>query len=152
MLGRIKEPTAMTNLDENAVRTLVHRPAVDVLPGATVRSVAQTLVSESVGIAVVRGRGRPGPGTHAAGMVSERDIVEWLAGGSDPDHAHAEDLMTAELASVRPDESIRTAALRMLDNDVRHLPVVDGDTVIGVISMRDALHALLDGESEARAR
>src|SRR5690348_15816225 len=139
----------MTDLDTNAVRTLVHRPAVDVLPGATIRSVAQTLVSESVGIAVVQARHRPGPGTRAAGIISERDIVEWIADGSDPDTACAEDLMTAELASVRPDESIRTAALRMLENEVRHLPVVDGDTVIGVISMRDALQALLEREQVA---
>jgi CBS domain-containing protein len=134
-----------TDLDHDAVRTLVHRPPVDVLPGATVRSVAQTLATESVGMVIVRAPRRPGPGTRAAGLVSERDIVQWIADGSDPDTARAEDLMTAELASVRPDESIRTAALRMLENEVRHLPVVDGDRVIGVISMRDALEALLDG-------
>ena len=104
-----------------------------------------------MGIVVVRGRRPPGPGTTAAGMVSERDIVQWIADGSDPDGSHAADLMTAELAFVRSDESIRTAALRMLENDVRHLPVIDGETVIGVISMRDALHALLDGEADTHA-
>lgn len=141
----------MTDLDQDAVRTLVHRPAVDVLPGATVRAVAQTLAAESVGVAVVHARSRPGPGLRVAGLVSERDIVQWIADGSDPDTARAEDLMTTELASVRPGESIRTAALRMLDNDVRHLPVVDGDTVVGVISMRDTLQALLAGEADAHA-
>jgi CBS domain-containing protein len=52
--------------------------------------------------------------------------------------------MTSELASTRPDESIRDAARAMLDNEIRHLPVVDGDVIVGVISMRDVLQAVLD--------
>jgi CBS domain-containing protein len=124
------------------VRTLAHRPAVDVLPDASLRAVAETLDEESVGVAVVLAPHPPG-GTRAAGLVSERDIVRALADGADPDSTAADDVMTADLVSVAPEDSLGTAARRMLDNEVRHLPVVAGDDIVGVISMRDLVEALL---------
>ena len=129
----------------DSVRTLVHRPAVDVLPDATLRALAQLLSDESVGVVVVRTPQRRGlPGTKVSGLVSERDLTQAIADGADPDTTRVEEIMTSELAATRPDEAIRDAARRMLDNEVRHLPVVDGDVVIGVISMRDVLEALVD--------
>jgi len=127
-----------------AVRTLVHRPAVDVLPETTLRGVAEVLNEEVIGLAIVRAPHPQGSGTRAAGLVSERDIVAALADGSDPDRTRAEDVMTGDLASARPDESIRDAAMRMIENDVRHLPVLDGDDVVGLISLRDVVQALLE--------
>jgi len=132
----------MASVDTDSLRILMHRPAVEVLPDTTLRSAAGTLADESVGVAVVRGHQTPGPGTRAVGLVSERDIVRALAEGADPDTATAGDVMTADLASASPDESISVAAARMLESEIRHLPVVDGDRVVGVVSMRDVLEAL----------
>jgi CBS domain-containing protein len=131
-----------------SVRTLVHRLAVDVPPDASLRSVAETLNEEEVGIAIVRRPHPPGHGTRAAGLVSERDIVRALAEGMDPDDTGADDVMTGDLASVAPHESIRLAAQRMIDNDIRHLPVIEGEDVVGVISMRDVLRVLLESADE----
>ena len=128
----------------DSVRTLVHRPAVDVLPDTTLRVLAQTLSEESVGVAVVRAPHQPGLGTRALGLVSERDLAQAIADGADPDVTRAENIMTADLASIRPDERIDVAAQCMLDNEIRHLPVLDGENVVGVVSMRDVLEALLD--------
>jgi CBS domain-containing protein len=80
-------------------------------------------------------------------LVSERDIVESIASGSDPDLTSAESAMTSSLASAHPDEPMLVAAGRMLENQVRHLPVVDGDTVIGMVSARDVLAALVEEAS-----
>ena len=128
---------------EATVRSLVHRPAVEVALRDTLRSVARTLAEESVGLAVVTAPHGPGRGTRAAGVVSERDVVAALADGADPDEVWAENVMTADLAATTLDEPVVTAARRMLDNEIRHLPVYDGEALVGVVSMRDALDAAI---------
>jgi CBS domain-containing protein len=129
---------------EDVVRGLIRRSAVEVAPEATLRVVAEILGEESVGAVVVRAPHPAGPGTRASGLVSERDVVQAVASGADPDRTSAESVMTSYLASAHPDELVLTAARRMLENEIRHLPVVEGDTVIGVISARDVLEALVD--------
>jgi CBS domain-containing protein len=127
----------------DAVRILVHRPPVDVYPDASLRAVAETMRDETIGVVIVRAPHPHGSGTRAAGLVSERDIVQAIADGSDLDRTRAEDVMTDDLASARPDEPIRDAAMRMIENDIRHLPVLDDDDVVGVLSLRDVVEALL---------
>jgi CBS domain-containing protein len=135
---------------DDPVRALVHRPAVDVLPDTTLRRLAQLLDAESVGVAVVRAPHRSGTGLRAAGIVSERDVVRAIGEGADPEIARAEDVMTEDMAFATPDESIRSVSRRMLDDEIRHLPVVDDGDVIGVVSMRDLLEAQLDSDTTAR--
>jgi CBS domain-containing protein len=66
-----------------------------------------------------------------------------IAEGRDLDRTSAEEVMTADLASASPDETVRGAARRMLDNEIRHLPVIEHGAVVGVISVRDVLEAFL---------
>jgi CBS domain-containing protein len=129
---------------DESVRSLLHRPAVEVALRDTLRSVARTLTEESVGVAVVVAHHELGRGAHAVGVISERDVVAALADGADPDEIWAEDVMTEDLASAAPDDPVLAAARCMLDNEIRHLPVVEGDAIVGVISIRDALQAALD--------
>ena len=107
------------------------------------RTVAQILAEESIGAVVVRGTRPPGaPGSRAEGVVSERDIVQALADGHDPDRTRAQDVMTLDLASAAPEESVLEVAKRMLDNEIRHMPVMADGVVVGVISERDVLRVL----------
>jgi CBS domain-containing protein len=128
---------------EETVRMLVHRPAVEVALRDTLRAVARTLTEESVGVAVVTAAPGAARGNRAAGLVSERDVVAALADGADPDETWAEDVMTEDLASTTLDESVPAAARRMLANEIRHLPVIDGEEIVGVVSIRDTLEAEL---------
>ena len=133
------------NVEEEAVRTLVKRPPVVVHPESTLRAVAETLSEELIGAVVVRGTRPPGAhGSHAEGVVSERDIVQALADGLDPDTARAQDVMTLDLACAAPNESVLSVAARMLDNEIRHLPVTEDGVVVGMVSERDALRVLVD--------
>lgn len=139
-------------VEDETVRNLVKRLPVEVYPESTLRAVAETLCEESIGAVVVRGARPPGaPGSHAEGVVSERDIVQALADGLDPDTTRAEDVMTLNLACAAPNEPLLTVAARMLDNEIRHLPVTENGVVIGVVSERDALRLLVD-EHRARTR
>ena len=130
--------------EDEAVGTLVRRPPVVVGPDTTVRRVAQILAEESIGAVVVR-RERPdeAPHRYTIGVVSERDISHAIARGQDPDSTLATDVMTTELAHAEPGDTIVRVAARMIANEVRHLPVTEDEALIGVISERDVLRALV---------
>ncbi len=133
------------SIENTTVRTLIDRPTVDVDPDATLRQVAETLAGDYIGVAVVRGAPPSrGPGTHAAGLISERDIVRALAEGADPDEEIAQNVMTLDLVSLPPGATLSVVAECMVDNEIRHVPVIDDGVVVGVVSERGILRALLD--------
>jgi CBS domain-containing protein len=116
---------------------------VTVYPGATLRAVAETMVEETIGAVVVRGeRGPLAPGVRPLGIVSERDITGAVAENRNLDRVRAEDVMTTTLASASPDDALLDVARLMIDNEIRHLPLVTHDAVVGVVSERDVLRAL----------
>ena len=81
-----------------------------------------------------------------AGIVSERDVIIHLAAGADPDHLTAGDVMSSDLVTVEPEESVVDAARRMRDDQIRHLPVLEDGAIAGMISMRDLFAVLIDHE------
>ena len=119
-------------------RIMVRRP-VSVPQAATLREVAHELADDAIGAVVVDNPGG------AVGLVSERDVVGAVAAGDDLDDHQVADLMSTDLVTARPDDSIRTVATLMDDAGVRHILINDGATVIGIVSVRDVLPALLRG-------
>ena len=126
----------MTVADE-PVQSLIQRPALLVHLDDTLRQVAETFETESVGAAVVKG-------THPIGLVSERDVLNALAGGADPATTRVSEIMTDDVAVAAPNDRVLDVTRRMLDNEIRHVPVVEDDVVIGVVSVRDVLRAFAD--------
>ena len=120
---------------ETTLRDLVQRGTVTVPPSATLRDAAVVMDREEVGAVVVVVDGR------AAGVLSERDVVGAVANGEDVDDVRAEDVMAVDLVSASVDDTVAEAAAAMLAGNIRHLPVVDGDAVAGVVSIRDVLAA-----------
>jgi CBS domain-containing protein len=115
------------------------RRGVGVPQAATLREVARELANDEIGAVVVENPGGTG------GLVSERDLVGAVAAGDDLDDHQVADLMSTDLVTARPDDSIRTVATLMDDAGVRHILIDDGATVIGIVSVRDVLPALLRG-------
>jgi signal-transduction protein with cAMP-binding, CBS, and nucleotidyltransferase domain len=101
-------------------------------PGHTLRDAAQRMTEKSVGAAVVIDEAQPGPA-----IVSERDILNSLGRGEDPDAERVADHMTDTVISASPDWSLERAAVEMSRRHIRHLVVVDGGDLVGVLSMRD---------------
>ena len=121
------------------VHQLVARPAVYVHPNDTLRRLSETFAEESIGAALVRG-------PHGAiGLVSERDVIVALAEGANPDRTTAEQVMNEDLVTIGPNDDLLEAVHRMLDAEVRHLPVTENGVAAGMISARDALRAFADG-------
>jgi CBS domain-containing protein len=75
-------------------------------------------------------------------------VLSALASGSDPDDTYVRDVMTEDLAVASPTDPIIDVAFRMLDDEIRHMPIVEDGVVVGVVSGRDALRVLAE---QARA-
>ena len=101
-------------------------------PGHSLRDAAAAMWGRRVGAAVVHDPEAPGPG-----VITERDILQAVAQGKDPSTEHVADHLTANLTFARRDWSLEHAAATMIDGGFRHLVVVEGSDVIGILSMRD---------------
>jgi CBS domain-containing protein len=71
------------------------------------------------------------------GIVTERDLTAAVADGVDPARTLVRGLMTPAPATVAPGDELADAARTMVELGVRHLPVVDGDRLVGMLSIRD---------------
>ena len=120
---------------DEPVTRLVSRGPVTVAPTVTLRELSEVLVREEVGVALVM------RDAMAVGLVSERDVVRAVADGHDVDDDRVEDVMTFEVVAIDSRETITAAAEQMLDGEIRHLLVSDGEQSLGVISIRDVLAA-----------
>jgi signal-transduction protein with cAMP-binding, CBS, and nucleotidyltransferase domain len=100
--------------------------------GHTLREAARRMSERNVGAAVVLDEEEPVPG-----IVSERDILISLGRGEDPDTELIGDHMTDSMITASPDWSLERAAVEMSKRHIRHLVVVEGPEIVGVLSMRD---------------
>jgi CBS domain-containing protein len=112
-------------------------------PGHTLREAAETMWERHVGAAVVLDPDAPGPG-----VITERDILRSVAEGRNPDEERVADHLTANLTFAGPYWSLEQAASAMVRGGFRHLVVVDGSELVGILSMRDIVRVWI-GEGAA---
>ncbi len=117
------------------LRDLMNTSVVIARPDTTVQEAATGMVRARVGSVVVL------QGTFLAGILTERDVLRAAASGDDLRISLVAKWMSADPQSASPDMSAEEAAQIMLLNGFRHLPVVDGRTVCGVVSIRDLFAA-----------
>ena len=101
-------------------------------PGHSLREAARLMTEQSVGAGVVIDEECPGPR-----IISERDILNSLGRGEDPDSERVGDHMSDTLIAAAPDWSLERAAMEMSKRHIRHLVVVESGELVGVLSMRD---------------
>jgi CBS domain-containing protein len=112
------------------------RSLVSADPGMSVRDAAKLMASEKIGALPVVKAGR------LAGIFTERDaLVRVLARGLDPDSTLVADVMTADPVTIDARRPLKHALQMMVDGNFRHVPVVEGGSVVGMVSARDALGA-----------
>jgi len=76
-------------------------------------------------------------GERLVGIVTERDVVKSVAHGLDPKETRLKDVMTTDLVTIGPMTTLKEAAEIMAGKWIRHLPIVEGSKVVGMISQRD---------------
>ena len=118
------------------VRDVMTSAVLTVGPTHTVRQVAQAMRTRHVGAAVVHDPDADGPG-----ILTERDVLECVAAGQDPDTELAADHLTPEAVVGMPDWDLDRAAAAMVNGGFRHLVICADDEVVGVLSVRDIVKA-----------
>jgi CBS domain-containing protein len=109
-----------------------------VSPAATVHDAVKVLAEMNIGALVVM------EGDSLAGIVSERDYLRKIAFEQrDSSGITVAEIMTSPVACARPDQSVEECMAMMTDKRIRHLPVVEDDKLVGVISIGDLVKAII---------
>jgi len=127
------------------LRDLMHTSVVSAAPDTAVAEAAAAMVRAKAGSAVVM------QGSFLAGILTERDVLRAAASGEDLSRSLVSEWMTPDPQSASPSASIEDAAQIMLLNGFRHLPVVEGREVRGVVSLRDLFAARIRRPAAPRA-
>ena len=114
------------------VRDGMSSVVLTVNPGHSLRDAAAAMAQRRVGAAVVIDPEQPGPG-----ILTERDLLQSIGSGQDPDRELVSDHLSSQLTFAAPDWSLEAAAEAMVRGGFRHLIIVDGGTITGILSMRD---------------
>ncbi len=112
---------------------------VSVAPGSSVGEAAKTLSARRIGAVVVSSDGK-----QMAGILSERDIVRAIGANgpgclADP----VESMMTSKIISATSTETVDSVLAKMTDGRFRHMPVMEGSEMFGLISIGDVVKAQL---------
>jgi CBS domain-containing protein len=121
---------------------IMQREVLAVAPEDTLGFAAEQMADRGVGASVVLDYGR------LIGILSERDILRAVAGRVHSSEARVREWMTADPITASPSTSPQEAARIMVEHGFRHLPVVEDEQAVGIISIRDVVRWTVE-EAEA---
>ena len=121
------------------VRDGMSKVVLTVGPQHTLREAAHLMADRRVGAAVVLD-----PDSSGLGILTERDVLDSVGRGQDPDSERVADHLTSDIVFAAPDWSLEEAAVAMVRGGFRHLVVTDGAEVAGLLSMRDVVRCWTD--------
>ena len=113
------------------VRDVMTEPTVTDSATDSLRSAAERMWRQQTGSLLVTDQG------NLTGIITERDVLRAVALGADPDRTTVDEVMTADVYTVPPAMPLQQAAREMAVRWIRHLPVMEGGRLLGVVSMRD---------------
>jgi CBS domain-containing protein len=108
------------------------RSVLTIGPAHTLRQAARMMSARRIGAAVVID-----PEHAGIGILTERDLLDSVAAGEDPDAELVAQHRTEDLVYASPEWTLEEAATAMIGGGFRHLVVIDGHDVAGLLSMRD---------------
>ena len=131
-------------MSRKIVPDLVYNQVLTILPPAlTAAEAAKAMADRNIGAVLVAEAGL------LKGICTERDITQRIvAKGLDPKATPIGDIMTASPAVVAPDETPANALAMMRKIGCRHLPVLDGERIVGMLSIRDLYAAIQEDLEE----
>jgi CBS domain-containing protein len=122
-------------------KQIMQRPVIAATPRASLRDVAiQLVTNEFSGMPVAAPDGR------VVGVITEADIVRALVEGKRLENLAATDVMTGPPITVDVDTSLEDVMKRLKENNIVRVPVTAENTLVGIISRRDVIRAVLEPE------
>jgi len=124
------------------LRDIIQKKGGDVYsvnPDATVLEALKLMADKNIGAVLILEEGR------VEGILSERDCIRRVElHGRTVQDTQVKDVMTSKVLYVQAGQTLEECVAIMIDKNIRHLPVFDGDTLVGLISARDALKEMVD--------
>ena len=120
------------------IQDVMNADLLTVAPQSTLREAARPMSERNVGAALLVD---PAIGSYL-GIFTERDLLNAIAAGHDPDTQRVADSATSDIVTISADASLEQAVEKMMKGGFRHLLVVTNGDAIGIISMRDLMSAL----------
>jgi CBS domain-containing protein len=122
------------------VSDVMSRKLLTVEPTTNLSEAAEKMTERGVGAALVLS------GDHVSGILTERDVLRAVATGP-VEGTHVAAWMTRDPETVDVSETLGQAAAVMIHGGFRHLPVLDGNRPVGIVSIRDLMRVVVDDES-----
>ncbi len=111
-------------------------------PGQSVLDAVKSMRDKKVGSLIVVEEGKP------IGVFTERDVLNRVVGAQlDPSKTSVSEVMTKNVAAVNPSTTVQQAMAIVTGMRYRHLPVMDGEELVGVVSIGDLTHWLVKKQS-----
>ena len=108
-------------------------------PAASVYEAIQLMADKELGALMVL------EGTRLVGIISERDYArKIILKGHSSQQTQVKDIMTTHVVYVTPAQTVEECMALMTEKHIRHLPVMDGETLLGVISIGDLVKSIID--------
>jgi CBS domain-containing protein len=124
------------------VRNVMTQNPTSCDPSTTAVEAAKVMASENVGSVPVVKDGQ------LVGLVTDRDlVVRVLAEGRDPNSTTLGEIASGDLETVSPDDDLDTVLRKMASSQVRRLPVVEGDQLVGIVAQADVARQGDDSET-----
>ena len=120
------------------VEELMSKPVCSVDPETTLAEASTVMGERHVGSALVL------DGEQLVGILTERDVVRAMSSSFDAPMRPVVEWMTKRPTTIGPESPVKEALRVMVEGGFRHLPVLQGDVVVGMVSMRDIAKALAD--------
>jgi CBS domain-containing protein len=121
-------------MPKTTVKEVMNPQVVVAKPEATVKEAAQIMSQFRIGCLLVMENDK------VVGIVTESDIIgKVVAVNKDPERLRLQDIMSKNIISTTPDESIEDAAEKMVEHKIKRLPVLDGGKLVGIITATDLI-------------
>jgi CBS domain-containing protein len=127
------------------VADVMTRASITESPRESIKEAAARMWSQQTGSVLVM------ESEQLLGIVTERDVLQAVAQGVDVDTTPVRSIMTTQVMTVAPDTPLHEAARQMAAGWIRHLPVVEGDRVVGMVSQRDLVGVFASLRSDPEA-
>ncbi len=132
------------------ISTLLHNktaPLWSIAPEATVFEAIKLMAEKNIGSLLVMSGGK------LAGVLTERDYSRKIAlQGKSSKDTRVREIVSSQVVSVTPHHSIEDCMKLMTENRVRHLPVMEGEKVVGLVSIGDLVNWIISAQSAAIAQ
>lgn len=115
------------------VRDVMNANVVVAKSDATVREASEVMRKFGIGSLVVL------DGTRIAGIVTEHNVLESVAAGKDPEGTKISEIMSSDVVTAAPDDTIEQAVDMMVEHKIKKLPVVEGGKLLGIVTASDII-------------